>query len=545
MKIRNKMKRIIAAVSLSLAVATGLYATRPLRRVLTDKATGKEIVLDKPLPLFETEAPARSGYSLKVVAMTNGLGTYGKSAGGAVPSVGKVVIPVVMVEFKDRFFQETTTIDKVSRMLNEEGYADETALGGKGSVRDYFLAQSAGMFRPEFEVVAKVRVSNESAYYGRHSGTLVDANAPSFVREAVNLAVAQGVDFSGFAVDGKVPLVSIYFAGPGEQSSYETGSEDYLWAHFRQSTWTADGGVRFGSYFVGNELLQNYFDSSGATHKDDKGNYIPQRADIDGMGIFVHEFGHALGLPDFYYTGSSAVVSDTLQTMNLWSVMDYGNYYRDGYCPVGYNAYERAFCGWLRVEELTEAGHYSLATTDDAVAPKAYVVRNNASADEYYLLENRQPGGYYPTVMGHGMLVLHVDYAAASWTGNSVNNTPSRQRMQYVPADGVKQTFPVVTGWDKWKGDLFPGTAEVTELSDESAVKMVAYKGGLMGKPLYNIAEKDGVVTFSFLDKTLTGIGAAGLETAGATVLYDLGGRRVRQAVRGIYIRDGKKILVR
>lgn len=539
------MKRFIAITLLALTVSAGIQATRPLRRVLTDKATGKSVVLDKPLPCIAAGETERRALSPKVVALGNGLGTYGKSAGGAVPSIGEVTIPVVMVEFADRFFQETTTKEKVNRMLNEEGYADEAALGARGSVRDYFLTQSSGLFRPEFRVVAKVRAANAASYYGRPSGTQVDANAPALVREAVDLAAAQGVDFSAFAAGGTVPLVSIYFAGPGEQSSYETGSENYLWAHFRQSAWTSASGVRFGSYFVGNELLQGYFDAAGNLHKDAQGNYIPQSSEIDGMGIFVHEFGHALGLPDFYYTGSNAVVSDTLQTMNLWSVMDYGNYYYDGYLPVGYNAYERAFCGWLPVEELSRAGRYELAPLGVAGTGKAYLVRNDANADEYYLLENRQPGDYYPSTMGHGLLVLHVDYAASAWTSNGVNNTPSRQRVQYVPADGKKQSFPSVTKWDDWKGDLFPGLAGVTELSDVSAVKMTAYTGGLMHKPLYHIAEQDGLVSFSFLDATLTGIGAAADGSEAPAALYDLGGRRVNRAVRGIYISGGRKILVR
>lgn len=540
------MKKMTTLVALALTFAVAMQATRPLRRVLTDKATGKSVVLDKPLPTFpDIEAP-KSALAPKVVALPHGLGTYGKSAGGAVPSVGDIVIPVVMVEFADRAFQSATTIEKVSRLLNEAGYTDEAALGGRGSVRDYFLAQSAGLFRPEFRVVAKVRVSKATAEYGRHSGSSVDVNAPSLVREAVDLAEKQGVDFSAFASSGSVPLVSIYFAGPGEQSSYETGSENYLWAHFRQSAWNSSAGVRFNSYFVGNELLQGYFDAEGKTHKDAEGNYIPQSAEIDGMGIFVHEFGHALGLPDLYYTGSNTTVSDTLQTMNLWSVMDYGNYYYDGYCPVGYTAYERAFCGWLRVEELSEAGYYELAAPTAAEAGKAYLIRNDANADEYYMLENRQVGDYYPSTMGHGLLVLHVDYASSAWTSNSVNNTPSRQRVQYVPADGKKQSLSGGSvAWSDWQGDLFPGLAGVTELSDASAVKMTAYTGGLMHKPIYNIAEKNGIVSFSFLDSKLTGIDAAPAEAAAPAALYDLGGRRVNRAVRGIYIGNGRKILVR
>lgn len=47
---------------------------------------------------------------------------------------------------------------------------------------------------------------------------------------------------------------------------------------------------------MGNELLQTY----GKNENDVTG------AAIDGVGLFAHEFGHALGLPDYYNTQNSS-----------------------------------------------------------------------------------------------------------------------------------------------------------------------------------------------------------------------------------------------
>ena len=62
-----------------------------------------------------------------------------------------------------------------------------------------------------------------------------------------------------------------------------------------------------------------------------------------GIGTFVHEFGHVLGLPDFYITdyGSSH------KTLDEWSVMDYGGYLNNGRTPCTYSAYERFYLDWL------------------------------------------------------------------------------------------------------------------------------------------------------------------------------------------------------
>ena len=167
-------------------------------------------------------------------ATTDGLGKYGLSANGSVKSIGAPVIPVVMAEFTDRHFQDTTTIEKVSRFFNEEGYADESY--SKGSVADYYKQMSNGLFTPTFKVVAKVRLSQPYAYYGADaSSTSIDTNYKEFVKEVLDSA-SKTVNFAEFATAGKVPMVSVMYAGPGQHSSREDGYEDYLWARFSSGT---------------------------------------------------------------------------------------------------------------------------------------------------------------------------------------------------------------------------------------------------------------------------------------------------------------------
>ena len=88
---------------------------------------------------------------------------------------------------------------------------------------------------------------------------------------------------------------------------------------------------------------------------------------LDGIGTFCHEYSHTLGLPDFYDIDYSGAMG-----MSWWSIMAHGNYGVNGYVPIGYNAYEREFCGWLEFNELTDNSSIRMPelTTDNAAAYK-------------------------------------------------------------------------------------------------------------------------------------------------------------------------------
>ena len=68
---------------------------------------------------------------------------------------------------------------------------------------------------------------------------------------------------------------------------------------------------------------------------------------------------------------------------------------------------------------------------------EAYVLYNEANHDEYYLLENRQPVKWDKGQNGHGLLIIHVDYASEYWASNVVNADQTHLRMSIVPADDM------------------------------------------------------------------------------------------------------------
>lgn len=485
------------------------------------------------------ETKQRSSRALNAIN-SDGLGTYGKPSNGCVKSIGEIRIPVIMVEFPDMTFAETTTIEKVSRMLNEKGYHDEQHT--KGSVKDYFENQSSELFSPNFEIVAKVTADNSYAEYGKNSGSKIDIGTQKLILEAINKAENQGADFTKYYVDGNVPLVNIFYAGPGEHSSFEEGCENYLWAHFTEHTFTSNNGARIKSYFIGNEIFQTY-------KRDENGILTPTSSKLDGIGVFCHEFSHALGLPDFYYTGSDTNIYESLMTMDFWSIMDYGQYAYDGYAPVPYTAYEKCYMGWLDIKELTpeNTGENKLyATGVDSVENTAYLIRSDAKSSEYYILENRQETSvWHPAFLGTGMLVLHVDYDSNSWSYNRPNNDPNHQRMQYIPADSHKQSNSKKTGWNDYKGDLFPGITKNYQLTDTSTPAAETFATPYLGKPIYDISEENEVITFFYLkDKEASAINTPVIDTPKIQSLYDIYGRQIANPVKGnIYIKNGKKII--
>lgn len=405
---------------------------------------------------------------------TDGLGTYGKSGNGAVNSIGNYTIPVLMVQFKDVKFKSTTTAAKMTRFYNTEGYKEESKC--VGSVRDYFKSQSNGLFVPTFEIVGTVTLPQNVAYYGGNvtSGPWKDydkglCDDNYFVVDAVELAQSQGIDFSKYAVNGRVPLVSILYAGRGEATE-RSGGEDYLWPCEYDIDQTI-GGVHFNSYFVGNEL-----DGDGS---------------LMGMGVFCHEFGHALGLPDFYCTDYN--YTDT-NPIGEWSIMDMGAYVQDARAPMGYTAYERSYLGWLNIPELKDAEPVTLdsyADLEAGEATPARLLRNPSNNKEYFIFENHQAGTWYPASYGTGMLVMRIAYDKNAWEGNTLNNTKSKQRVKLITANGSN---PSPYGSDQ--KELYSYNSRAVDVAS-----WTLYSGTKLAKPFYSILNKNGKITFNFLEK--------------------------------------------
>lgn len=404
----------------------------------------------------------------------DGLGIYGTTAGGSLSSIGEVTIPIIMVEYADVAFQDGMTAEKLTRFFNDEGYCEDNTRQ-VGSVKDYFKAQSRGLFVPSFDVVAKVTVSNNYSYYGANSSTGADAKAWNLVKEAMELAISDGVDFSQYKVNGVIPNIIVCYAGLGEATG---GDENTIWPHTAELTgyYSTLNGFTVKSYFLGNEL---YGTSTSNM--------------VMGMGVFVHEFSHVLGLPDLYDTTSSYSYD---YPFGYWSVMDVGCYANYAYAPVGYTAYERSFMGWYDMPELTEATAVTLTDPNEEEGDFAVIFRNPSDNNEYFVLENRQPGTWYNNTSG--LLVSHFTFNSNSWTANTLNTNQDYKRAYVVTADGSELNSSTLSASEMYGN----GTNNKTEheLYDKTT---------LSDLPIYKIIpQPDSTLTFNFIDRELIGTAA-------------------------------------
>ena len=402
-------------------------------------------------------------------------GVPGTPAGGKRHRVGARRGPsgtqrvlVILAQFSDKKFSRTDPRAAFDLQLNGENYKGN----GYGSARDYFIAQSDGQFMPQFDIYGPYTAAKEMKNYGSNDEEGYDEHAGDLVAEVLKLG-NKDIDYRDYDTDGDgvVDFCYVIYAGYGEAQG---GGVNTIWPH----QWTlADAtgaalkldGVQVNGYACSSEL-HGY---NGST--------------LDGIGTICHEFGHCLGLPDFYDTSDEG----NNFGMNVWSIMDYGCYNENGNTPAGYTAYEKEFLGWIDIETIDTEQELTLRPT--AEGGKAYRIVTAENTDEYFLIENIQKKGWNRGAYGHGLLITHVDYKASAWTDNTVNSGDV-QRMTIVPADGT-----CVKNVRSWGGDLYPGTSGNTEFSDYSTPASQTNQGRALSKPITGIRETDGVITCSFM----------------------------------------------
>ena len=299
---------------------------------------------------------------------------------------------VILVAFSDLDFATADPNLAFSNLMNQQGYS---ANGGKGSARDFYYENSKGKFEPIFDVYGPVKLTHDMAYYGGNDSNGDDQRPEQAVAEACE-ALDGEIDFSRYDNDGDgtVDLVFMYYAGNGEADSDD---EDAIWPH-QWALSDADidltlDGCKVDNYACSNEL-------------EGMGSYAGKMC---GIGTACHEFGHAMGLPDFYDTDydTNGIAAGPFD----FSLMAGGAYNGEGRVPPYLGIEERILLGWIdesALQELSTSGEYTLSPVQEN---KAFKTLTDADG-EYFVYECRGESGWDSALPAHGLLVYHVDKSA-------------------------------------------------------------------------------------------------------------------------------------
>jgi immune inhibitor A len=244
---------------------------------------------------------------------------------------------------------------------------------GAVSMRNFYIEESSNRYTVNGDVTDWVQVPYNAAAYGRnYCGSIVCAQTWVFVNHSIdawyNAQIAAGktpaeinAGLAQFDVwdrydmdgdgnfnepDGYIDHFQSVHAGEGEETGGGAQGSDAIWSHRWYAYFSANGpdgpgpnsfgGVRIGGsdYWIGDYTIE------------------PENG---GVGVFTHEFGHDLGLPDLYDTSGN--VGGAENSTGFWTLYSSGSYGSTGdpaegigSKPIPMSAYEKIFLGWSNYE---------------------------------------------------------------------------------------------------------------------------------------------------------------------------------------------------
>ena len=336
-----------------------------------------------------------------------------------------------------------------------------------GSMNSFYREMSYGKLNVTGQVTGWLRAPQPYSYYvdGQSgTGNRFPRNTPGLLQDALKLWTAKN-SLKAFDVngDGFVDGLFLVHAGAGAETQASAAKRNaMIWSHkWVLPTPFVNQGVKAFAYFTAPE---------------------------DGrLGVFSHEFGHFIGLPDLYDTSyRSRGVGD-------WCLMAGGSWLGSGDEPARLSAWCLNTLGWIKPTTVkpsaTKSGtRYSLPSLEQDAKACLRVWKGGTVGPEYFLLENRQQAGRDAQLPGHGLALWHIDERQAD------NTNPIAYRVGLVQADGKRDLE--LNANDGEAADLFPGANRVTSVADKTglAPSTRSNDGTAAGISLSKITEKAGVV---------------------------------------------------
>ena len=378
-------------------------------------------------------------------------------------------------------------------------------LGKYSGATTYFTAQdfqnilfdnnSAGSMSEYYEEISHGNFTVDGTaggwYQSTYSMSEAKANTKQYVAEIAALADPD-FDYAQYDNDGPdnipnsgdddgyVDGIAIVYSGCGAE--WGPGN-DNLWPHmsslgssyeYTTQDASANGGyIIVSSYFVSPELA-----GGGDCYTDI----------IRPMGVYAHEFGHILGLPDLYDRDDSNGDSEGIGN---WCLMAGGSWNGwGGDTPAHMSAWCKQEMGWI---EPTVLGEDQNSVDIPAAATNAHALKiweDDYYWNRYFLVENRQLTGFDAELPGSGLLVYHIDenrrWGTNRWSSGPVNDDHTHKLVDVETADGNGDMDNGINRGDG--GDPFPGTSNNTDFSSNSDPNSDRYTGEATSIAVTNIS---------------------------------------------------------
>jgi M6 family metalloprotease-like protein len=201
---------------------------------------------------------------------------------------------------------------------------------GRRSVGEYYREVSRGMFDVDAVVYDWVRLEYPESYYvGWWQGTNPETDRTGEMIGEILDELDPGIDFGAYDNDG---LDGIPNSGDDDgfvdvllvihpTRGAECGYSSHMWSHsFQYSGWPSSGGEPYRTNDAaaggGSIRIEDYIVAPALSCSRDLDI-------VNEIGVYCHEIGHAIGLPDLYDTyGSVGIGNWGLMGHGVWNTPD-------------------------------------------------------------------------------------------------------------------------------------------------------------------------------------------------------------------------------
>ena len=288
----------------------------------------------------------------------------------------------------------------------------------RGTLTEAYEEMSRGLFTVDGAVLPWVRTSlTRQQVVGDTSGLGEDARVGEYLIQALSLS-DPGIDFGRYDNNGSDGVPN---------SGDDDGAVDAMAFEFIEVAGSCGGpGIWPHLWGIGaqNDGVPYFTDDrapDGTPIRVDA--YIVQSAvdcggvDIQGAETIAHEFGHVLGLPDYYHPTAAGGAEGRRWVIGCWELMAAGSWgcgphgsTRGPFGPTHFSARSKNSLGWLSYVTVGETWDEDVVLDPVQTSGQALRIPLDGVGREYLLLEYRTRTGFDRDVPAEGVLIYHQDF---------------------------------------------------------------------------------------------------------------------------------------